>query len=334
MDQTRQIRLAADVAQGLRLDEQTVFGVCPALPTSFRDAFCTHFQDIAGSLSQHLRSGAVAIAVEPERGLRGELWLQADDQLRAGIIGRHSRVDLRLDGDSSLSLRHMVLLARGQGEGVHLRLLDLRSNRGLVDEEEQLLQSVEACGPVFVRLSRHLLFVFPTPITVKLPDDPQEAWEALPPRVLIDRRARDPGDAEPIPVGEPWGESSQVTIVPGVVSLEEPLVGPDEGSCGELLFHGDGYDQSLAVGASALDRGVLLGRYRRCDSRDIRAFRDASISRVHGLVVRDGRRVCWIDTASTNRTKSDDRPVRVQQMDEGPGLRLPNGIDVSWSWSM
>ena len=48
------------------------------------------------------------------------------------------------------------------------------------------------------------------------------------------------------------------------------------------------------VGRSALERGVLVGRYSRCDV-GVRAQEDSRLSRVHLLIVRDGDEVFWGD---------------------------------------
>src|SRR5690606_2815318 len=68
---------------------------------------------------------------------------------------------------------------------------------------------------------------------------------------------------------------------------------------------------SVLVGARAIHRGILLGRYERCDVDGSKLLTSESISRVHLLVVEVSDRVYAIDTASTNGTwmAEDDREV-------------------------
>jgi hypothetical protein len=58
--------------------------------------------------------------------------------------------------------------------------------------------------------------------------------------------------------------------------------------------------ETVVVGAAAADRGVLLGRYERCDVDGLRSLAHARISRVQCLLLRVDGTMYAIDTASTN----------------------------------
>ncbi len=64
----------------------------------------------------------------------------------------------------------------------------------------------------------------------------------------------------------------------------------------------------LALDEEALGRGVLLGRYARCDSSLV--FAEGELSRVHALVVRVEEDVVAIDTASTHGIYASRDPAR------------------------
>ncbi|PIE18043.1 MAG: hypothetical protein CSA65_06315 [Proteobacteria bacterium] len=60
------------------------------------------------------------------------------------------------------------------------------------------------------------------------------------------------------------------------------------------------HESALTLGSRATKRGVLLGRFRRCNGASI--LTDDCISRVHLLIVEVGEHLYTIDTGSTTGT--------------------------------
>ena len=156
---------------------------------SFRAAFLQHYDVLRQLVEGFSRPGVALLAVD-ERGVAGSACLAAkDDQANAAIVGRHGMADLYLDGDSTLSLRHLlvVLYPLAGGDEVRVRIVDLRTANAFVDECGRRMEALEAEGPLFLKVARYLLFVLPTGDGIPWPDDPQEGWLCIPERVhLVD----------------------------------------------------------------------------------------------------------------------------------------------------
>jgi FHA domain len=80
------------------------------------------------------------------------------------------------------------------------------------------------------------------------------------------------------------------------------LVGADEQPLGALRLSAGADAETVVLGERALDEGVLLGRYERCDTHGTSVIDVYGISRVHILVIRIDDVIYAVDTASTNGT--------------------------------
>jgi len=307
--------------------------------------------------------GVAVIAVDTTKlRVAGSMCIAAKPgQVNAGIVGRHGQCDLFLEGDGALSLRHLVVLvdpltawdepgAGGPGSWeVRYRLIDLRTSSGFRDEAGRQLEAVTVEGPAFVYVGRYALFCFPTGDAGAWPEDGAAAIKAMPERLYADER-----DAEPDrwrrgrhARGDHWAEGSNVQDVDGdlrrssVITRVTSVSGParariDELGAGDELLGTLEVQSKLGrdevrVGSLCADRGLLLGRYSRCDTAGATSLSLEKISRVHLLVVRVGDELWAIDTASTNGMAASGSGVRVHRLQPGEELSLADGAGaVRW----
>ena len=86
----------------------------------------------------------------------------------------------------------------------------------------------------------------------------------------------------------------------------------------------------IDVGVEAARRGLLLGRYHRCDSGGITSLALERISRVHVLVIEAVERLWVIDAASTNGIAVAGKTVRVHPLGERDSVELAGVGTVRW----
>jgi hypothetical protein len=280
--------------------------------------------------------------------------------INAGIVGRHGQCDLFLEGDPSLSLRHMVIVVEplrdwGDAAGIDLRyrLIDLRTSSAFRDETGRRLEAATVEGPAFVFVGRYALYCFPTGGGDSAwPERATDAVAALPERIYLDERDAEPDRwkrgrhghlaVRPSAPG-PWAEGSQVhgehrsQVITRVTSTHGPArarvdaPANDELSLGTLEISSRLGADRVRVGVEAAGRGLLLGRYSRCDTAGAASLALEKISRVHLLVVRVGDDLWAIDTASTNGVAADGQGVRVHRLRAGDELTLAEGSGaVRW----
>jgi hypothetical protein len=328
-------------------NEKTVFLASPdALPSaprlSIRELFSKHYQQIREWLAAANRPG-VALVVLDFHGVQGAGFLAAKaDVVSTAIIGRHTRADLHLGGDPSLSLRHLALLLYPRlpgGQGARYRLLDLRTATGFLDERGRRLRALEANGPAFVRCGRYSVLIFPAVGTEDpWPDAPEEAWKRIPDRLYLDEVEAEERSKEY------EVESDQAWEVDALPRLKEPptlvhhLAGPqmavqelvDEGEppLGEIRITSSRGVATIVVGQAAARAGVLLGRSRRCDAG--RVLSDRSISRVHLLIIEIAGNLFAIDAASYNGVWDDKEQERAVLLELERPLALSDVATVEW----
>lgn len=320
--------------------------VQPAEPLSFRALFVQHYAAIRRLCLGFPHPGVLVVALEVHGGrLEGSLTVAASpDEVGSVIVGRHSRADLLLRSDPVLSLRHLaVVLGPACDDELRLRLIDLRTQSGFEDEHGRRYESLVSDGSLFVRCGDHALFFLRTSAHASWPEHAAEAWAQLPPRVYVEAEPAEPGRAWPPPPGadvtlaaarerrrRSAGESTLVHRIRGPVVARRCMLAPDEEPVGTLRVVGQGGAQALVVGEQALSRGVLLGRYPRCDLDGESLVVDESVSRVHLLVLAIDDELHAIDTASRNGTMvcGQAEPLRIAPLLPGRELSLAHGTTV------
>jgi hypothetical protein len=323
---------------------------------SFRGLFERNYVDIRGMCLEFDQPGLAIVAVEPRRGrIAASCCIAARPDLPAvAFIGRHNRTDLFLEGDDSLSLRHLAVvvhpLESWDPHRIRFTVLDLRTSGAFEDEHGNKLEGLVAEGPVFLGCGRFKLMLLVTGDPADWPMSSSESWEQIPDRVPLEAAMAEPDRWQRQQPGPALGGTSVPSAPNGkalrrrttlVTHLDGPayagagMLGDDEEPVGRLTATVHGFARSTLVGPRAIDQGVLLGRYERCDQSQLLV--DERISRVHLLIRRFGQRIYAIDTASTHRTFLNDpavghRSVRVVPLDEPRDLVLgPGYASIRWS---
>jgi hypothetical protein len=277
----------------------------------FEALFVAHYGEIRRFCREMRSAGVAVIAVHvPSCRLAGRLWLGAQaGRPSAAVIGRHRFAELLLRDDAEMSLRHLAVIlhpVRSWGRGDwRLSVLDLRTHRAFEDEAGRRLEGVRCEGPALLSCGEYALFFLQTGDRGDFPPLAADAWAMLPERVYLDERGAEPDrwarrrvrrDARPF--AEARGEAhSLVTAIRGPVRADDALLREGEAQVGTLRIATDAGRRRLAVGRAATERGILLGRYARCDSSDLLA--DIGVSRTHLLVISIEGTLYAIDTAST-----------------------------------
>lgn len=287
-------------------------------------SFMQHHAALSRALKDHPYPGIVAAVADQDR--LDLTWISAsDDQIRAAIIGRHSRATLALPQDhTTAALRHLVLLVRAEKSKPIARLLDLQTESGFADPLGRRFEAVRTDGATFLSVAGTVLMLLPTGPDRLLHSDPATAWKAIPPRRWLETRSGRP--QTPVPIDT----SVETTIETqnGPKGCRNQLCREPEIPVGILTIASGGDETHVRVAGRALDEGFLIGRYDRCEVGGPEA--DESLSRVHLLVVREGRHAIAVDTASTNGTFIGEQRVHLMELKERTQLDLGGVLDLTW----
>lgn len=329
LDVTRIVHLGLLTDRDRAANESTCIGVLRSQWLSVRSVFNAHQARMAARLCLERRLGALIFLLTPT-DIEGWCWLAATDELRAGTLGRHGNVDLHVPHEAGLSLRHCLFLVRREGEGVLAHVVDLSSSAGLRLEDQTLVSAVAACGPFFLHVPGAIVACFPTGGPLAWDPDAMPAFESLAPRRILKRlEARDSPSPSRGPVRVVSREAT-VTVVAGPVQIDAgTLLEPGEVPAGELLLASREGRERLRVGLSALDRGVVVGRYDRCAGGA--ALSHHGISRVHALLIRRDERLFLADAGSTNGTWLGDREIKCARLEERASYELGRYASLTWT---
>ena len=259
----------------------------------------------------------------------------------AALVGRHDQCDLFLQGSEDLALRHLAIVldpvrswSKGSKE-VRYRVLDLRTQTGFRDEHGKPLRGIRCEGPALLRVGGFALFVIPLGDPSDWPENPNDAWEMLPERVYLDELRNIPESSMPRMMANDFQAAkthvSMIMRTQGPRDTGDSLVMPGHG-VGTLELIGKHHRGTLTLGHAALRDGVLIGRYARCDAAGI--IDDASLSRVHALLLDVEDAFLVIDTASRNGTRlygQDD--ARVIAIAGDTELGLGSRTRARWRFS-
>ena len=326
--QSRYVRLRADVDRNYARNDQTYIQGLPAVVTltDHRTLFNRHQKRMSQVCREYNVPGVAVFALHGQRGIAGHFWLAATDQLRAGTIGRHGSVDLLLTDDEGLSLRHLLVLVKIGSLGLRLHVADFATPAGFQAEEGGILRAVEANGTLVLRSASYSLFFFPTGGELPWAREAADPWATLPNRLLLaeERKTRvsAPGRLESRPA------ETNVTFRNGPMEPgPEPLLDPNEAVEGHLVLINGSSAQRVPVGAKALDRGVILGRYSRCagDTTEMNHM----VSRVHAVLLRFDGELHLIDAGSTNGVLKGAQEVKCAPVEPNCDYQL-GGMRVRW----
>lgn len=307
---------------------------------TFEELFRKHYPAIRALLDGRSAPG-LALLVASADGIEASGWFAAkEDTVNTLIVGRHSSADVFLPSDARLSLRHLaVVVHRKRDEGpAGFRVFSLRTPLAMTDEENAPLEAVEARGPVLLRCASLALMLFPTGGSrAAWPEEPDAAWSRVPERRYVERTPGEPGPCHAhgakagslAPAAASPGATTLVTTFPGPVfpsvAFDEP--GPAQG---ELVVSSSLGRVAIRMGAWAARRGVLLGRYDRCDTAGLPVLSDLALSRVHLLVLEFDGALYGIDTASLNGSWCRGERIRAVRIQLGLRLSLAGRATVEW----
>lgn len=126
-----------------------------------RSTFERHREELTELANEQVIAGFLAVVVSA-RGVVGSVWNKAGPRPRVATIGRHSCCDLTVPGDEEVSLRHLVLLVRGEeGQPARGRVFDLASTNAALEGEEGV-KSVELGDLAAVFIPGHWVFFIRT----------------------------------------------------------------------------------------------------------------------------------------------------------------------------
>jgi pSer/pThr/pTyr-binding forkhead associated (FHA) protein len=325
-DRTRIVLLDVGQERHVCNDSRTIYAKLArrdpaAVP--FEALFVAHYAKIRTFCREAREPGIAVVAVHiPTLRLVGRLWLGArPGRATAAIIGRHSHADLLLTTDSGLSLRHLALvvhpLRSWDGHEARFTVLDLRTERAFHDEHGRQLDGVRCEGPALLSCGDYALYVLQTGDATDWPPLAGDAWSMLPRRVYLDERKAEPDRWQRRAMRQERrrpprdvGTHSFITAIRGPVLSDDGLLREGETAIGAFNVLTDRSARRFSVGPAAASRGILLGRYSRCEASDL--FADGSISRTHLLLLEVGGTLYAIDTASTEGSfvDRDDRRRR------------------------
>jgi hypothetical protein len=307
----------------------------PPSRATFQELFRAHYPAIHGLLDGRAEPGLALLATGEDGAEACGFFPARDHAPNPVILGRHGCADVFLPSDPRVSLRHLALVVlpqRGR-DAVAFRVLDLRTPLAFADEAGSRLEAVEASGPVLLWLGSVGVFLFPTGLgEAGWPEDAEEAWARVPPRRFLEKAAA-PAHRAPAAIrslGEP--ATATATLVhtfpgPGFASLPQ---GDPEPPRGELLVASDRGRVAVSVGDRAARRGVLLGRYERCDTAGLAVLDDPALSRAHLLILEIDGALHAVDASSKNGTWAGGERIRTCRLAPGTRLALAGKATVEW----
>ncbi|HEU5056048.1 MAG TPA: FHA domain-containing protein [Kofleriaceae bacterium] len=316
-----------------------------------RALFLAHYGRIRATCLDFAEPGLAVFGFSLARGA----WLASmclaarPGEVRAGVVGRHSRADLFLDGDRGLALRHLLyvieplpLAGALRGE-VRFRVMDLETGSPPIDEQGRRVAALTAEGPVFLRCQDFALLALITGDPTDWPERAADAWDCLPERIFVEERLASGSRPRRLPVALPSDTSSSdvrrrttvVRVVDGPTHVR--AVASDEPACGVLKVESRGKRRGFSVGRETLRRGVLVGRYERCHTQDGSPILEERVSRVHLMVVELAGVTCAIDLGSSNGSFALDAaaggpvPLRAAPLADGARVGLA-GSETTLRW--
>lgn len=344
MSLTRIFRRRADLL-GPGQNQQTAVVENPMLASSAAppklDAeklFVDRYPVIRRALEAHRELGVLLFAFDEGASAIGHVWLRASlDKTRATVVGRHTMCGLVMPRDrTEIALRHVMFLVRATSHSeVRVRAIDLHTKTAFGDEEGRVLQSVMTEGPMFLSVGGVRLVVLPTEGELPIPTSGEEAYGCLPDRVFFDERHGTAGNVErhaDAPLSGIEGGATLVRSKQGPLAAAGELCKADEAPRASITVRAFAGPVRRELGDTALDCGVLFGRYQRCDVGPT-LDEDSRLSRVHLMMIRDGDHIVAIDTSSTNGTFVDGRSVSVLPLEDGYVLDLAGELEVAWHHS-
>lgn len=321
--ETRHIDLHPEFDRNRAENTETIVLDCSEIAlASFKDAFLRNYSTIKAKLKSQSDPGITIIASDGSRIISTAFIKTKENNINTAIAGRHSKCDLYLPDDATISLRHLLIISYPKNEkaSTRIRLLDLRTSSGTYNEKNERIEALEADGPVFLSLGRYLVFIFVENTDSFWTEDALSAWEEIPERVYLREkistkeiyseersinnkysRARSDKDKADSNNIKSFKHPTLIQALSGPIRAKNSLVASNKKPFSKILIRSDKGLSTILVGRQSLEEGVLFGRYERCDNEGIKVLSHRRISRVHLIIIMIENTPYAIDAASTNQ---------------------------------
>ncbi len=304
-------------------------------PPGPRESFIVMYDRLADLARAARRPAFVIGAIGKDMRVVAAELAEADT---TATIGRHTKCRIRLPSER-VSLRHVVALVLEDEPGIPMiHLWDLNTREPFSTEDGNKQCAIVSDGPTYMAIDSFAIWCLPCGAGTLWPDRALAAWDALPTRSFIDRRAPLPSERRggvhalppPKKKGSPYrsyDENSRIT------TLAPPLLlGDDEEpelAWATIRLQSRGAKAKRSVSAERLGQGLLIGRYERCGLSlgEI----DKNVSRVHLLLVRIGTHVWAIDTGSTNGVRKDGKGIDALILQDVDRLEFGSHMVLDWT---
>lgn len=251
----------------------------------------------------------------------------ADEPGAFVVLGRHTRCDLVIRKDETVSLRHLLFrLQSDPGDAEPgLRVLDLRTQMGFSLPDGTRRRSILVRGPVLLKVGPYWV----AGLTGEAPS------QAEPPTSVYELPAHPYREAPNARMPRPYERPqlvSRITLMPAAAALGERRPASD-GLHDEYALELESATGVARVGVTRddIERGFFVGRSERCEDPRLRAVLSPAISRVHLLIIRVDDRIIAYDMASTSGTRFSGHGVRaVELSDLGTELVLAHQVRMRW----
>ena len=319
-------------------NENTLFlaeGAESAAPPGPRESFLVAYDRLMDLARAARGPGFVIGAVTKDMRLIAAELAEAGTTVS---IGRHTKCRIRLPSER-VSLRHVIALVLEDEPGVPMiRLWDLNTREPFSTEDGNKNCAVVSDVPTYLAIGSFALWCLPCGTGAEWPARAPAAWDVMPPRSFVDRRAPLPTERRagvnalppPKKKGGPYRgyeENSRIT------TLAPPLLlGDDEEpelAWATIRLQSRSAKAKRSVSAERLGQGLLIGRYERCGLSlgEI----DKNVSRVHLLLVRIGADVWAIDTGSTNGVRKDGKSIDALILNDVDRLEFGSNMMLDWT---
>jgi len=234
------------------------------------------------------------------------------------ILGRHSRCDIVLPDDPSISLRHLLLRTQQSEEGpLSFEMLSLQAPLDLKLADGSLVASLQGEGIIAAQLGKYSIIAMPSDLI------PNDLPSALP---GIQTLGSGPAD-----------QSIEATAISRVKARKNPshasvLPLSAKDAVGRVTIQAQGSESTLWLSKAQLQQGVVIGRYTRCAGGAIRGLFDDVVSRTHLLLCTEAGIPVAYDLASRNGVWRSGRRIRIATLTGPMTLSLGKKQRVLVNW--
>ncbi|MBN2723147.1 MAG: FHA domain-containing protein [Deltaproteobacteria bacterium] len=329
-----------------RVNEKTIYGnvdISTFAPGLYKEIFRNNFDFIRARILENKTRGYLIFASLRKQRTPEFLSVGEPAIVRDVIVGRHENCDIHLADDSSLSLRHLLLRFYGTKteDCGCVRILDLNTSAGFFDKSNTKVAGLTSNGTVFLRASQSYLFIIRVEGNEENYDTFDAMWSSLPEQSIKEDLDTDSSDTRISITVRPRlkllsnSESraiSCITRVPGPTHYEIPDLG-DRRIFGFLFTDSNRGELTINLSAEQLSKGILIGRYPRCEIADEKITMSKNISRVHAMLLLDLTGLWIIDIASTNKTRVNDLLYNSFKIEKTTKFVLGGEKEFRWIFS-